>query len=136
MSNRIPLFPGGPKAQRGDPNGKMKIMAKKFFIKVINGRSSRDPGGNQKLPGRLGHGPGDPPRRRPAAQETRRAGLPAGAKKLNRLKGEVVEIIEDMNRAAKVAYLDSPETAAQLNKSLIQRAKRPKRRLELLAEAV
>jgi hypothetical protein len=69
-------------------------------------------------------------------QETRRAGLPAGTKKLNRQKGEVVEMIEDMNRVAKVAFLDTPEIAAQFNKSLIQRAKRPKRRLELLAEAV
>jgi hypothetical protein len=41
-----------------------------------------------------------------------------------------------MNRVARLAFQDSPEIAAQFNKSLIQRARRPKRRLELVAEAV
>jgi hypothetical protein len=71
-----------------------------------------------------------------ATQEIYRAGLPVGTKKLHQLAGEVLEMIEDMNRVAELAFQDSPEIAAQFNKSLIQRARRPKRRLELVAEAV
>lgn len=70
-----------------------------------------------------------------ALQETLRGTLPACTQEIIELNGEVFELIENMNRVAKLAFQDNPEIAAQFNKNLIQRATRSVRKVEESEEA-
>jgi hypothetical protein len=57
-----------------------------------------------------------------AAQETLRSGLPEATVDLCLLAGEILEMIEDMNRVGKIAFDGCAEIAGQFNKDLILRA--------------
>jgi hypothetical protein len=70
-----------------------------------------------------------------AEQETLRGSLPAETQKIVEQTGEIFELIDHMNRIARLAFRDSPEVAAQFNTNLIQRAARSGRKVELVEEA-
>ncbi len=61
-------------------------------------------------------------------QETQRGGLPGQSLALYERVGEIVEIIEDLNRVALLAFYEQPELARQFNKNLLKRASRAGRR--------
>ena len=71
-----------------------------------------------------------------AHQETLRGSLPAEeTQKIVEHTGEIFELIDHMNRIARLAFQDSPEVAAQFNMNLIQRASRSVRKVETVEEA-
>lgn len=61
-------------------------------------------------------------------QETQRGSLPGQSLALYERIGEIVELIEDLNRIARLAFYDQPELARQFNKNLLKRASRSGRR--------
>jgi hypothetical protein len=69
-----------------------------------------------------------------AHQEPLRGSLPAETQKIAQT-GEIFELLDHMNRIARLAFQDSPEVAAQFNMNLIQRAARSVRKVEIVEEA-
>jgi hypothetical protein len=59
-----------------------------------------------------------------ALQETARAGLPEETAKRHLAAKELLDMIEEVNRIAKIAFDGKAEIAAQLNKDLTLRAKK------------
>ena len=70
-----------------------------------------------------------------AEQETLRGSLPAETQKIVEQTGEIFELLDHMNRIARLAFQDSPEIAVQFNMNLIQRAARGGRKVEIVEEA-
>jgi hypothetical protein len=59
-----------------------------------------------------------------ATQEANREALPQRTKDLNVIKGRLVELIDDMNRAGQIAFIGQAEIAACFNKDILLRARR------------
>lgn len=59
------------------------------------------------------------------AQETQWAKLPLDTARVYEAKGRVLELIEDLNRTGKSAFIGDRETASLFNKGLIARAQKP-----------
>ena len=57
-----------------------------------------------------------------AAQEIKQGLVPPTTAELRSLNGQILEMIEDVNRVAKIAFADQPAIAAQFNKDLLERA--------------
>jgi hypothetical protein len=60
-----------------------------------------------------------------ATQKLKRKTIPAATKNMYAQSGEIIELIEEMNRVAKNAFANQPEIAAQFNKDIIESASRP-----------
>ena len=57
-------------------------------------------------------------------QETVREASPEKTVEINVAKGRLLELIDDMNRTGRVAYMDNAEIAGRFNKDLLLRARR------------
>jgi hypothetical protein len=68
------------------------------------------------------------------AQETARGGLPTITLEIYELTGEILEMLEDMSRIARIAFRDRPDIALRFRKALIQRALRSGRKAEVVEE--
>jgi hypothetical protein len=60
------------------------------------------------------------------AQESARRQAPESTTRLNEQKGELLQIIEDLNRIAKVAYRGRTDMSSRFNKDILRRARRTK----------
>lgn len=61
-------------------------------------------------------------------REIKRGLLPSTTLQLHELNGEILEMIEDLDRIAKIAFADQPVIAARFNKNLIERTHERKTR--------
>lgn len=63
-----------------------------------------------------------------AHQEAKRGSLPEDTVALNEAKGALVELIEDINRVGRIAFMGQAEIAGKFNKDILLRARRNRRK--------